>query len=1213
MRRRLLPLVITVCLMITAATAWGYWTPGSVSGGNGAAAASNINQGATPTVSRAGRSVTVSWAASTLANGQPVSGYLVKRYSGSTAQTVLTACNGTITGTSCVEDNVPVGTWTYSITPLFATAWSGPESLRSSTVTVTAATLALSATTVRPGTSITGTAAGFLAGESLRYRLDSPTGTELTGSLAGSPTPAMVPGGGGGAVVVTVPAGISDGAHSVYAVSSPSGDTGVAGIVVDGTAPPLPVLNLTPSNPSGDTVTFAYTEAEASATVECRIDADPFAPCVSPVDYSGLIAGSHTFQVRATDTVGNVSAATSYTWTVNLTVPTIAIAFPTMAGLYNDNGFNAGCGTASSGDVCGAADDDAAVTAVSVSLRRLSTGLWWNGTSFSAGTESFLAATGTADWSYAILASALPEGDFTLRARASDGSNLGYDSRTFTIDRAAPATPILTSVPSATSGPSATFAFTTNDQTAVFECRLDGGAWTSCASPRTYTNLAQGSHTVNIRALDGAGNLSAATTTTWTVDATAPTAAMTFPTATSYHLAGWAAGCGTPATGDVCGTAGDVGSGLMSVEVSVRRASTNAYWDGSTFGAPGETWLAATGTASWSFAFAGASFPTDGNYTVRWRATDAVGNTTTGGVDLTLDTTPPPAPQIISAPSDPSGGSVQFDFTTAEAGTSAECRMDAGTWATCTPPVAYSGLASGSHTFDVRATDAAGNDSAPVSYTWTVDDGLPSISISSPSPGRSYNDTAYAAGCGTPAGDICGTASDPGGGVSDVAVSIQRASTSLYWNGTSFNSPAEVFLTTTGTTSWSYVMAAASFPTEGGYTLRARATDNVGLTAIDTLTVTIDRTAPAAPTITSGPTGTTAGSGDTLSFTGEGGATFECRLDADSWAACTSPKTYGVLADGSHSFDVRALDGAGNVSATTSRTWAVDATAPTIGTAFPATAGSYNNTTYDAGCGTATTGDLCGTATDTGGTVSSVEVAARRSSTGLYWNGTGFTASTPTWFVATGTAAWSLPFAATSFPADDTYVLSVRATDAIGNVSTPATSTFSIDRTGPGAASLSAVNRGALVRRIETGDQLTLTFSEAIAPGSLIAGWDGTGTQNIVIRQANNTNDALSFYNSGNTARLPLGAVQLKRTDYVSGAVVWGAALTRSTMTLSGSTLTITFGTPDQLTRVTSAAAAANMSWSPRTGVTTGTGITDVAGNLGTSTARLETDIDNDF
>lgn len=53
--------------------------------------------------------------------------------------------------------------------------------------------------------------------------------------------------------------------------------------------------------------------------------------------------------------------------------------------------------------------------------------------------------------------------------------------------------------------------------------------------------------------------------------------------------------------------------------------------------------------------------------------------------------------------------------------------------------------------------------------------------------------------------------------------------------------------------------------------------------------------------------------------------------------------------------------------------------------------------------------------------------------------------------------------------ANPRIVLSVRATDAIGNVSTPASTTFTIDRTGPGATSLSALNRGATVRRIETG------------------------------------------------------------------------------------------------------------------------------------------------
>ena len=66
-------------------------------------------------------------------------------------------------------------------------------------------------------------------------------------------------------------------------------------------------------------------------------------------------------------------------------------------------------------------------------------------------------------------------------------------------------------------------------------------------------------------------------------------------------------------------------------------------------------------------------------------------------------------------------------------------------------------------------------------------------------------------------------------------------------------------------------------------------------------------------------------------------------------------------------------------------------------------------------------------------------------------------------------------------------------------------------------------------------------------------------------------------------------------------------------MALNGAILTITFGTPDQPTRVTTAAAAANMTWNPRTSVVAGTGITDLVGNLGTSTGRTETDTDSDF
>jgi len=1194
-----------LALTLAAGDAWAFWTAGSVAGGSGASATTSVNQGAAPAASAAGRAVTLSWPTSTLANGDPVSGYLVKRYDAATLapQTILSNCTGTITATVCTENSVPAGQWVYSVTPVFATNWRGVESPTSSALTVTAPTLALSPTRLRPGSSITGTAAGFLGGESLRYRLDGPTGTELAGSLAGSPTPASVPAGGGGPVVVTVPAGTSEGAHTVHAVASPSGEAASTSIVVDNTPPPVPVLTLTPAAVSGDAVTFAFTEAESSATVECTLDGVPFASCTSPVDYVGLSAGSHTFQARATDTVGNVSAAASYTWSVNLSVPTIAIAFPNVAGLYNDAGFNTGCGTASTDDVCGTADDDAAVTAVAVSVRRLSTGLYWNGTTFSAGSETWLAATGTNDWNYALAPTALAEGDFTVRARAADGANFGYDSRTFTVDRTAPAAPTLTSVPPATSGPSATVAFSTTDATAGFHCRLDGGAWISCASPNTYSNLTSGAHTVDVRAVDGAANTSGSTSTTWTADATAPTAAMTFPTTSSYNPAGWVGGCQTPAAGDVCGTASDLGSGLATVAVSIRRAGTNKYWDGSSFAVTSETWLGATGTTSWSYAFAGASFPADGSYTVRWRATDAVGNATIGGADLTLDTAPPPTPQITHKPSDPGGPSAQFDFTV-EPGSGGQCRLDSGAWTTCTAPVGYSGLSAGSHTFSVRATDAAGNISAADSYTWTVDVGLPSITISFPQAGRTYNNTVYTAGCGTAAaGDVCGSASDPGGGITSVAVSIQRASTGLYWNGASFSSATEVFLATTGTTSWSYAMTAASFPAEDGYTVHARATDDTGFTASDTVTITIDRTAPNAPTITSGPSGTTAGIA-TFAFTGEAGASFECRLDAGTWAGCTTPKSYVALASGTHTFDVRAVDGAGNTGATATRSWTVDAIPPTIGTTFPA-ATSYNNTSYNNGCATFTTGDICGTAADASSGVGTVQISVRRASTGLYLAGTTFGAASQNWITASGTTAWNYSLAATTFPADDTYTLVVRATDGVGNTST-STRAFVIDRIQPRGVGFTTTNI-ATARKLESGDTFTLTYSEAMAPTSIIAGWNGSTTQNVVVRASNSGNktDKLTVYNASNTALLPLGTIDLKRNDYVTAAMTFCLTGTPSTLSMSGSSLTITLGTPSGTPTV--AAAAANASWTPAVGAT------DVAGNGAATTTYTEADLDNDF
>jgi hypothetical protein len=92
----------------------------------------------------------------------------------------------------------------------------------------------------------------------------------------------------------------------------------------------------------------------------------------------------------------------------------------------------------------------------------------------------------------------------------------------------------------------------------------------------------------------------------------------------------------------------------------------------------------------------------------------------------------------------------------------------------------------------------------------------------------------------------------------------------------------------------------------------------------------VDNTAPDT-TIDAGPSGTVGSASATFAFSAsETGSTFGCTLDGGSLTACTSPTTYSGLADGSHTFTVRATDPAGNTDPTpASRTWTVDLLAGT--------------------------------------------------------------------------------------------------------------------------------------------------------------------------------------------------------------------------------------------------------------------------------------------
>jgi hypothetical protein len=109
-------------------------------------------------------------------------------------------------------------------------------------------------------------------------------------------------------------------------------------------------------------------------------------------------------------------------------------------------------------------------------------------------------------------------------------------------------------------------------------------------------------------------------------------------------------------------------------------------------------------------------------------ATASPRGTASDGTDIGLNSCgatqpppPPPPPSDSTAPdttitSGPTGSttstSASFAFTANESGATFACKLDAGAYAACTSPKAYSAVTVASHTFSVRATDAAGNTDA---------------------------------------------------------------------------------------------------------------------------------------------------------------------------------------------------------------------------------------------------------------------------------------------------------------------------------------------------------------------------------------------------------------------------------------------------------------------------------------------------------------------
>jgi len=258
-----------------------------------------------------------------------------------------------------------------------------------------------------------------------------------------------------------------------------------------------------------------------------------------------------------------------------------------------------------------------------------------------------------------------------------------------------------------------------------------------------------------------------------------------------------------------------------------------------------------------------------------------------GGTPTPADTTAPETTILTGTAGPQATGTATFTFTANETATF-QCRIDGGPYLPCTSPKTYSGLTDGAHTFDVRAKDTAGNvDATPASASWSVDTTPPQTTITSGPPATTTDTTAQF------------TFS-----ASEVATFQCRLDGGAW---ATCSSPA-----------------ALSGLALGAHTYEVRAIDGLG--NIDATpaqrTWTIEAVAPDT-TITNGPSGTSFEFSATLTFTSpDPNATFECRMNGDAWAVCTSPWTYLNLLAGDQLFEVRAKSAGGSVDPTpASRAW----------------------------------------------------------------------------------------------------------------------------------------------------------------------------------------------------------------------------------------------------------------------------------------------------
>ena len=410
--------------------------------------------------------------------------------------------------------------------------------------------------------------------------------------------------------------------------------------------------------------TIAFGSDASPATYQCALDGAAFATCISPIDYHDLALGWHSFAVRSIDSNGHVDISPAlHGWTIQAPAETIP--------------------------------PDTTIT-LSPAALTMATSATFRFSASELGT-TFVCSLDAAPFSPCgprITYTELDYGPHTFQVFGTDAAgNVELEPASFAWQIIAgdpnPPETFITFAPfEVSTSDVATFTFGATKENVTFQCSLNLHAFELCFSPHEYTNLGGGDYQFYVRAVDSNGLVDPSPALwEWTVeDITPPETQLVEvpadPTSSSTARFGF---IGTDNTVFM--------EGEFVPLMFECRLDSAAGGDWTECHSP-QTYTALSG----------------GRHTFEVRAVDEAGNvdgSPAGYAWTVIDLLPPDTTIDTFSTASPTSTSAIFEFSASEPATY-ECSLDGAAFATCTSPHQVTGLAVGSHEFQVRATDNAG-------------------------------------------------------------------------------------------------------------------------------------------------------------------------------------------------------------------------------------------------------------------------------------------------------------------------------------------------------------------------------------------------------------------------------------------------------------------------------------------------------------------------